>query len=91
MGRAVVKLEDGRYLEWSTVVDAPVSVSLTRNEAVEEWGEERVARADQYGTSFHDPQSAAKLVAYNRAGPKERNLTMEEICEGYKPGGQYAR
>lgn len=92
MGRGIIKLEDDRYLEWSTVVDAPVSASLDRDEAVKAWGEERIARADEKGTSFLDvTESAANYVRLNRAGPGETCLTMEQICKGYKPGGEYVK
>lgn len=57
MPRFIVKVAPDRdaYLEWSTVVDAPVSVGV-RDAFVAEYGEERVARADVAGTSaryFH--------------------------------------
>ena len=50
MGRYIVKLdtsEGPRYLDYSTVVDAPVSYGLTREEFVEHYHEERRRRLEQ--------------------------------------------
>jgi hypothetical protein len=85
MGRGIVKLADGEYVEWSTVVDAPVSYVLGADEARAAWGEERVERADERGTSFVDlpPTPAAEYVAGNRAGDGEEELTLDEIRARY--------
>lgn len=57
MPKFLLKVSPDRdaYIEWSTIVDAPVQFG-TREECVEEFGEERVARTDRNGTSalyFH--------------------------------------
>lgn len=85
MGRPIVKLPDGRYLEWSEIVDAPVCYSVDREEAVAEWGEDRIARADRWGTSLLHRTSVEEMIVANRAGDGESNLTIEEICEAYHP------
>lgn len=58
MGRCVYKPSPDRdeYVIWSTVVDAPVSDVLTRDEAVRKFpgGEDSVARADETGASWQD-------------------------------------
>lgn len=58
MPRCVIKPhpEKDEYVIWSTVVDAPVSEILTRDEAVRKYpgGEESVARADETGASWAD-------------------------------------
>lgn len=63
MGQCIVKVapDVDRYVVWSSVVDAPVSYSCTRVQAVawavEEWherpdqAEAHVVRADKYGSS----------------------------------------
>jgi hypothetical protein len=87
MGRYIAKLGDDAYVDWSTVVDAPVSFILTREEAVAEWSEERVARADHHGTSIWDGYPAGstpdEIVRANRAGPNESELTLEQILVAY--------
>jgi hypothetical protein len=89
MGQGIVKLGK-RYVVWSTIVDAPISAPMTRDELVE-WvrAEEgrrgvdelpsRMARVDAKGTSFHNRDSAEHTVRINRAGPAERELTYEEL------------
>lgn len=47
--------DENLYVEWSTIVDAPISWGS--REQMKSWGvgEDRLARADQYGTSMCDP------------------------------------
>lgn len=87
MGRAVFKLGDDQYLEWSSVVDAPVSYLHSRSEAVSLWGEDRIARADLRGHSYQDLEvceSPQELIACNRAGPGEKELTLDALLRRYK-------
>lgn len=102
MGRAIIKLNDGKrdwYLEWSTVVDAPVSYGMNRVEAMDyltsrgglfcppstrEQAEASLQRADKTGTSwFNVPRNVEETIACNRAGPNETELTREEIIKTY--------
>jgi hypothetical protein len=89
MGRYVAKLADDAYVEWSTVVDAPVSWIHKRDEAVREWGAERVVRADVNGTSILDGYPAGstpeEIVRQNRAGPDETCISVAEIIDAYDP------
>ena len=91
MGQGIVKL-NGKYMIWSTVVDAPITRLMTREQLEEhvrfEDGErgvrelpERMKRADTKGTSFFDYDSAEKVVSHNRSGPDESCLTIEELIE----------
>ena len=85
MGRAVVKLAEDEYVEWSTVVDAPVTSALEREAAAAAWGADRVQRADVYGTSFMNRVvSTEDMLSCNRAGPGESELTLQEIREKYR-------
>ena len=83
MGRYIAKLADDCYVDWSTVVDAPVSWVKTRAAAVRAWSAERVERADRNGTSILDGYPAGEtpeqIVAANRAGPRETTLTVGQI------------
>jgi len=100
MGRCIVRLEapEGHpvYLEWSTVVDAPVTYAMTREELEEHVREEygnqgleelpaRLERADRCGASWRDAyrESAEDTIRGNRAGPNETELTVEQIIERY--------
>lgn len=93
MGRPIVKIKD-KYLEWSTIVDAPVTYGMTTPELKAyirfQYGAEgleelppRLARADQHGTSALPPSSFAGLIESNRAGDNETHLSIEEIYERY--------
>jgi hypothetical protein len=98
MGTFIVKLPHATrpYIEYSTIVDAPATRGLTRDELVahyrEEYGERgvaaldaRIARADEYGTSSlmgaPGERSARDEVALNRAGKGETCLTLEQLTE----------
>ena len=82
MGRGIV-FDDGIYFEWSTVVDAPVTAAMTREQMFDYrvrcgqkgWEAEiSLERAERTGTSFVHGLSIADLSAYNRAGEGERHL-----------------
>jgi hypothetical protein len=93
MGRGIVKLADNFYVEWSTVVDAPVTYGMTRPEMLkyimseyktpQEGAESRLARADTTGTSFHGYENIDSFIAVNRAGPNESRLTLPEMIAEY--------
>jgi hypothetical protein len=98
MPRYIVKLTHGAqdyYLEWSTVVDAPVTYGMPLEEFREYYrdeygrvGEEdlaqRLARVEATGTSCRYPDSTAdSVVEGNRAGPGETCLSKQEIIRRY--------
>lgn len=87
MGRYIAEF-GGKYLEWSTVVDAPVTYLMDEDElrqhVQEQYGQEglrvlpeRMARVAAQGTSAHDGTSKADLLDYNRAGENESHLATE--------------
>ena len=88
MGRPIVH-HNGYFFEWSTVVDAPTTKAMTRQEFKDNYRvwyrnmdpvDERLDRAEKYGTSYHTPTSAFELFgSYNRAGPQEASLPFEEV------------
>lgn len=93
MPNHIVRLED-RYFEYSTVVDAPVSHPMTREEfrayyyspeSAHRWRppdeelDERLARVDAKGTSSMHDASAEDTIRCNRAGPNEDELTIEQL------------
>ncbi len=99
MPKYIVKLTDKKtntdyYMEWSTVVDAPVTFGLSR-EAFEEYYQERYRPADyselskrmnrveKWGTSSIDGETAEEMIIANRAGENETELTYEEILNQY--------
>ena len=93
MPRMIVKLDD-HYLEWSTVVDAPVTFGMTLEEFTEyyqaEYGrsgmrefEDRMERVQEKGTSAFLYDSADDLIAHNRAGKNETCLSKEQIIDYY--------
>lgn len=54
MPRYIIKprQDEDVYVEWSTIVDAPASGTMTRDEAVAAHSEDRIARADESGHSW---------------------------------------
>ena len=93
MGRCLIKIKD-QYLEWSTVVDAPVTYGMTLEELhifiKEEYGNsglvelpQRMERIEKNGTSSNMRISLESLISDNRAGPNETCLSLDEIYERY--------
>lgn len=83
MPRYIIKLNDGSrdyYLEWSTIVDAPVSKGMSREElrsyikhlydleGLEALDNDRLPRVDAKGTSSILHKDAHETIKYNRAG-----------------------
>ncbi len=95
----MAKLADDAYVEWSTVVDAPVTYVMTRREMHEyvlrEYGrmgigalnEAELARLDgQHGTTSQFT-SLAEILGYNRAGNLDEHLsTVEALLARYRRG-----
>lgn len=93
MPRYIIKLNE-KYLIWSTIVDAPISNGMTKDELIE-WIEyhngqdglfdlpDRLERVDAKGVSAFNYASVDELIAHNRAGPEESCLTKDEIIEQY--------
>lgn len=98
MPRYIMKLTDPQdecayYLEWSTIVDAPVTYGMAlddfRRYYRERYGTEgaarlpaRLERVEATGCSaFND--SVDGLLATNRAGPDESKLNLEGVLDRY--------
>ncbi len=80
----------GKFFEWSTIVDAPVTVAMDRSAFEEyirsEYGAQglrdlpsRIERAIKNGTSDVGGMSLQDLIAGNRAGPSEKELDLQGI------------
>ena len=94
MGKYIIKIKDC-YMEWSTVVDAPVTNGMRLAEFMEyyqdEYGthgmdglEARMERVARFGHSaLGKTQSLADLLERNRAGDNEKCLTEDEIYQKY--------
>ena len=98
MPRYIVKMEkDGTeaYMEWSTIVDAPVTYLLPLQEFKDYYRDEygrhgmkdfeyRMGRVEETGISAHDGvREYDSLWRYNRAGENETQLTKDEIWQKY--------
>lgn len=98
MGRSVIKIQhEGKdyYLEWSSIVDAPVTYGMELEEFEEymrdEYGRRymeidhpfRMQRVRENGTSSRYHESMKDVVGWNRAGPNESQLTFEGIIYKY--------
>jgi hypothetical protein len=82
------------YLEWSTVVDAPVTYGMSLDEFKEyyknEYGrqglgelETRLERVEVKGTSSLMYDSLDDLISYNKAGQKGTSLSKQQIIDVY--------
>lgn len=92
MTRYIVKLGTG-YVVWSTIVDAPITSILTRDE-LENWIRiceglegiralpERMKRVDKTGTSAMDT-TREEILSCNRAGDEGQELSEGELVEQY--------
>lgn len=109
----ILKLAEDKYVEWSGVVDAPVSsvmgkkeveeylkilhsreekveyetdpkILAMKKEIVESKVKQRMERVETNGTSSAMAgDTMENTVAGNRAGPREKTLTVTEIIELY--------
>jgi hypothetical protein len=96
MGSYILRLED-KYLIWASVVDAPTTKAMTREELEKYYREEygnssmhefelRMARVDQKGTSAYDDACAMNTMGCNRAGPGEATLSYQQIVDWWVHG-----
>lgn len=70
MPRFFIKLGEDKYILWSTVVDAPVTWTMSREEAIREGSEAAIARCDETGvwSCRQEPPTVEELLSCNRAG-----------------------
>lgn len=93
MPRYIIKIKD-KYFEWSTIVDAPITDGMTKEELEEhirfKYGDEgikglpgRLKRIESTNTSCLNKTSLKDLTDHNRAGKNESCLTIDEIYDKY--------
>lgn len=87
MARLIVKIRD-RYLEWSTVVDAPVTGGMVLEAFREYYFAEHGHDSQTYFDKFikrADATGASDDYNWrqNRAGPEETSLSEEELYQVY--------
>ena len=94
MPRYIIKLDE-KYLEWSTIVDAPVTYGMTEKDFSQYYKEQygiqgyendyrsRMERVNATGTSAFGYKSVDELIRNNRAGKNEENLSKEEIIQHF--------
>jgi hypothetical protein len=90
--RLTDKNQNDYFLEWSTIVDAPVTYGMNEEEFLEylktyqkcglEHTQERIERAKKTGTSSLC-YTFDELISFNRAGENETCLTYDELVEKY--------
>jgi hypothetical protein len=100
MARYILKIHDDKldkdfYLDWSSVVDAPITRGMSLEEfneyLVERYGwdntpedlERRMKRVEATGTSAFGYENTDSFFKYNRAGDNEKTLNKEQILEKY--------
>jgi RNase P/RNase MRP subunit POP5 len=97
MGNFIIKFDtpDGpRYLEYSTIIDAPVTFGMTLDEFKQHYLEEygrvgmndldgRLERVEQTGSSSYIHKNRAATIRNNRAGRGGTCLTEKQIVDYY--------
>lgn len=97
MPRFICKITDKEqswYLEWSTVVDAPVTFGMSLEEFKEYYKDEygrqgmqdldkRLERVEEKGTSSMMHSSVSELISWNRAGKDGSILTKQQLIDVY--------
>lgn len=97
MPKYICKFQDkdqDYYLEWSTIVDAPVTFGVSldefKNYYRQQYGNQgmaelqgRLKRVEEKGTSTLEGGSLDELIRGNRAGRNEQTYTKEQIIEWY--------
>ncbi len=101
MGRYIVKLYQNKYVHYSSVVDAPISYVMGREQTKaymmqednqdEETVERRIARADKIGLSAIDCDDLSGVISCNRAGPKGETITLAQMAEMYASEEYYKK
>lgn len=84
VGGIIIRLGD-KYFFWGKNVDAPLSYALDEPfvKRYLENDPNRWQRLQSKGTTSFHHQSAEETVECNRAGPRERKLTADEIYKMY--------
>lgn len=77
------------FLEWSTIVDAPVSDIMTGVEMFEHLiNMHDISDPDALQSvmqaKWEGPSGALEVIKGNRAGPKEAELTLEQILKEFR-------
>lgn len=93
----IIKINDGVrdwYLEYSTISDSPATYGLSLKEfrqwylarerhRAEQELDERLVRVEANGTSSIGDDDLGDTLLCNRAGPDEREATVDEIIKWY--------
>lgn len=93
MGVYIIKIKD-KYLEWSTIVDAPVTYGMSLDEFKEyyrqRYGEfrirglgSRLELVEKKGSSDLEGMTVEDVIRFNRSGEDESCITMDEIYQKY--------
>lgn len=93
MRRYIIKL-DGKYLEWSAVIDAPLTDGLSLDKFKEYYKDEygnfgmselpsRLERVEENGISAFGHANADHIISGNRAGPNKSKLSKSQIIKAF--------
>ena len=94
MGKCIIKLDD-KFLQWSSVTDAPETPLLPEPLFAQYWKDEygrsgivdyanMIDLAKKNGHSIRfSKETVNSIIRHNRAGKNDKRLTKDEIIEGY--------
>lgn len=98
MGWTILKIAEHpveeRFIIWSSITDSPITFACTHDQVIAFYEEEArknahkeataaLARAHARGSSSMAGSTLQSMASFNRAGPKESQLTEDEILEFY--------
>lgn len=92
MGKCVIMLE-GKFMQWSSVTDAPESPLLSEDLFTQYWKDEygrsgvidfpRVMETTKQRGCSYGGMTVNEVISNNRAGEKEKKLTKAQIIKAY--------
>lgn len=90
----ILKLPNGLYMEWSTIIDAPKTFAMPLEKFMawyrNEYGrsgyeglDRRLERVEKTGLSERSTSDLNSFIAENHAGPDGEEIDLEKIMELY--------
>jgi hypothetical protein len=102
MGRCIVQLGKDEYVEWSSVVEAPVTYIMSQKECYEHIRRttnrpfddpiRRIERLEAKGTTEFSARTAGDTYFFNHAGPDGQPLNLaglREVCRSPEAEAAY--
>lgn len=83
MGRFIVKLTDNKFIEWSTIVDCPVSSVMSKEEAIEFSYKSKMSLADVGKTQIEEYRRKEAIQAIELADETGMSVPSDRDIEDF--------